>query len=72
MKFCTIFLLLISCETYDASRIDQCLRREIYKECLGAAPKDKEPWTKIVDKCSTLSEYQATRRVTQIKPECRP
>jgi hypothetical protein len=63
-------VVVSSCENNDI--IDQCLRREIYKECMDAAPKDKEPWSKIMDKCSRLSEYQSLRQLAQVKPECRP
>jgi hypothetical protein len=70
MKWLILLVLLAGCET---SAIDQCLRREIYKECMDTAPKDdKEPWTTIMHRCSQLSEYQALRQIDQIKPECRP
>lgn len=57
---------------------DQCLRQEIFKQCMASLPKGPQSltaagndWDEVVDSC-TKSAYQQSIRVTEtIKPECR-
>lgn len=56
--------------------VDQCLRREIFKECLQIVPAGPQStvtndWSEVIDECQSAAYYQALRRQEQIKPECK-
>jgi hypothetical protein len=56
---------------------DQCMRREIFKECMAALPKGPErihnsnDWDEVVEACENVAYYQSKRMPSQIKAECR-
>lgn len=56
---------------------DQCLRRELFNECLKALPSGplstatSNDWDEVVDACREHAYYTSIRNVEQIKPECR-
>lgn len=55
---------------------DQCLRREIFKECLQTVPAGPQQtvtndWSEVIDECQSTAYYQSIRQESQIKPECR-
>lgn len=56
---------------------DQCLRRELFKECLALIPQGPEvvgtsnDWDETISRCSDAAYYQSIRGIEFIKPECR-
>lgn len=56
---------------------DQCMRREIFKECLALIPKgpqsvhNSNDWQEVVAECGEVALYQSKRQPEFIKPECR-
>ena len=57
---------------------DQCLRQEIFKQCMANLPKGPQSltasgndWDEVVDSCDTSAYRQSIRRTEAIKPECR-
>lgn len=73
-------LLLAGCDSKPFQPIngtDQCMRREIFKECMAALPAGPKAthyndWSEVVSECDSAARYQAIRRMDQIKMECRP
>lgn len=62
---------------YETRDPDQCLRAELFKQCLAAVPAGPQQtvtndWSEVVDECQHASYYQSLRQISQIKPECRP
>lgn len=56
---------------------DQCLRAQIFKECLERLPKGPESiavtgnsWHKVVSECEDAASYQSLRMKSTVKPEC--
>ena len=54
---------------------DQCLRREIFFQCLKALPAGPletkySDWDEVVSQCDTASYYQSLRNKSQISPQC--
>jgi hypothetical protein len=55
---------------------DQCMRREIFQQCLRALPagpvstkyNDRD---EVVKSCESAAYYQSLRQPGQIKPECK-
>jgi hypothetical protein len=77
MKTVTLLLTiaLAGCE-FDAPAADQCMRREIFTECLKIVPAGPtkthyNDWAEVIGKCENAAYYQSLRKTTQIKPECR-
>jgi len=55
---------------------DQCLRREIFQQCLNSVPPGPSAtkyndWDEVVDECETAALRQSYRLFEHIKPECR-
>lgn len=74
-----IALTLAGCETtsLEPSSPDQCLRAQLFHECLARVPKGPESthysgWEHVVDECQTASYYQSIRLRKAIPLECRP
>jgi hypothetical protein len=73
-------VLLTGCDAVkeaDPTSHDQCLRREIFIQCLQTVPKGPEvthnnAWDGVVEACESSAWYQSQRRQSNIKPECRP
>jgi len=68
-------VFLSSCDRVSTST-DQCLRREIFKQCMESLPEGPEityynDWSEVVAECGNQAYYQSIRSVSQIKPECR-
>lgn len=60
---------------------DQCLRRELYQQCMDKAPRstDKDTafagtksWIEISKECDRIASYYSVRSLAHIKPECQP
>ena len=65
------------CADPDQTRADQCMRREIFQQCMKALPAGPKAtmyndWDEVVGKCEDVAYYQSLRRKSQIKPECLP
>lgn len=75
-------VLLVGCDKEivitDPSVFDQCLRREVFMQCLATVPKgpervsDSNDWDEVIDECATAAQYMSVRRLSKIKEECRP
>ena len=56
---------------------DQCIRAELFKQCLAAVPTGpthtvaSNDWDEVVDACSNSAVVTSYRTLDQIKPECR-
>ena len=83
MKFITasaLFVLafvLSGCNEEPNGR-DQCLRQEIFKQCMASIPKGpthitdtNNDWGKVIDNCENAAYHQSLRLKSSIKPECR-
>lgn len=71
------FLLTMAGCSADPAEVDQCLRREIFQQCLVNAPRGPErtvtnDWDEVVARCESAAYYQSIRRTSQITKECRP
>lgn len=65
------------CANPDPQMADQCMRREIFQQCMKALPAGPKAtmyndWDEVVAKCEDAAYYQSLRRTSQVKPECRP
>ena len=74
-------LLVLGCDTGPQMRWvypvpDQCLRAQLFKECLAAVPKGPEriansnDWEEVVAACADAAYQQSLRQPSVIKPEC--
>jgi hypothetical protein len=72
-----ILLVLSGCKVVDElSGIDQCMRREIFQQCLKALPAGPQAtkyndWDEVVASCESAAYYQSKRKMSVIKEECR-
>lgn len=65
------------CDPTDPVLTDQCLRQELFKQCMSRLPKGPErvgaaanDWQEVVAECGSQAYYQAKRKASSIKPEC--
>lgn len=70
--------LLTGCEV-SSSAPDQCLRQEIFKQCVANLPKGPthltaagNDWSEVIQQCDSTAYLQSIRIKNTIKPECRP
>jgi len=54
---------------------DQCLRREIFQQCMKALPAGPQAtkyndWDEVVGMCESVAYYQSLKKKTQITEEC--
>ncbi|USV40986.1 hypothetical protein [Xanthomonas phage BUDD] len=71
----------VSREEYTAqqeskSTIDQCLRNQIFQQCLATIPPGPQKtvyndWNEVVSECASVSYSQSFRVRSQVKQECR-
>lgn len=83
MKIMTISAVIVSIFALSGcnqefSSPDQCLRQEIFKQCLANIPKGPthltaagNDWDEVVSQCDGAAYYQSMRIKSTIKPECR-
>lgn len=74
-------LLLVACSKDDKPFIDervanQCLRREIFNECMKILPAGPlatkyNDWDEVVGECGSQAYYLSIRNKSTIPPECR-
>ncbi len=56
--------------------MDQCLRAQLFKECMVTLPKGPESvhnsndWSEVVDECNNASAQQSYRKAGTVRPEC--
>jgi hypothetical protein len=67
-------LLLVGCE--EPARPDQCMRREIFQQCMKALPAGPQAtkyndWDEVVSQCESVAYHQSLRKSDSIKPECK-
>lgn len=66
---------LVGCEQSPMPRPDQCLRAQLFKECMQILPKGPErihnsnDWDEVVDACARTAYYNSLRN-GGISPEC--
>ena len=78
-RICQALMLtaaLSGCVEEFTSGPDQCMRREIFMQCMAALPAGPNEvkyndWSEVVGQCETVAYYQSVRETTAIKPECR-
>ena len=63
------------CANEDPQKPDQCMRREIFMQCMAALPAGPQAtryndWDEVVGKCENAAYFQSLRRKSGIKPEC--
>lgn len=69
--------VLAGCEKPTPVVMDQCMRREIFSQCMAALPKGPEriaggnDWDEVVNACESAAYYQSKRELPYVKPECR-
>lgn len=71
-----VALLAAACEPIEARGPDQCLRAELFQQCLAAVPKGpvvthESDWSKIVSECQSNAYSTSWRLTKNVKPECR-
>lgn len=59
----------------DTTGPDQCLRREIFQQCMKALPAGPQAtkyndWDEVVSQCESAAYYQSLRKKAHIKAEC--
>lgn len=62
--------------TINTTGPDQCMRREIFQQCLKALPAGPQAakyndWDEVVGACESAAYYQSLRKQEAIKPNCR-
>ena len=77
MKKFYLLLLLFICSCDSNFPIpDQCLRREIFAECMKSLPLSPtttkyNDWNEVVEACENVAYYQSRRAPEMIKAECK-
>jgi hypothetical protein len=59
----------------ETTATDQCLRREIFFQCLNSLPAGPvatkyNDWDEVVSQCGTEAAYQSIRKKSQITAQC--
>ena len=55
---------------------DQCLRIQLYQQCMKDLPKGPEvvgtsnDWDEVIGQCDENARYQSARKRQHVKPEC--
>lgn len=69
---------LLGCSGERANQPDQCLRQEIFKQCMASLPSGPQSitaagndWDEVVKSCDSTAHYQSIRTTQTIKQECR-
>lgn len=70
--------LLSGCDRIKINTVDQCLRRELFKECMASIPPlpqsthfGETEWDQIIEECGHIAYLQSLRKWEFIKEECR-
>lgn len=77
-RLLTVLLVLgmAGCDLPEQTTNNQCLRAEIFKQCLAQIPEGPErtvynDWAEVVDACESAAYYQSLRKISQIPKGCR-
>ena len=76
MKYLFLIVLLASCGQRSLSTAtDQCLRQEIFQQCIQSLPEGPKStitndWDEVIQSCSTHAYYGAQKDIKFVKPEC--
>lgn len=80
-KFYVVIMLAISilfsgCTDEQKSGPDQCLRAQLFKDCMESLPAGPQEtkyndWAEVVEECNDTAYYQSIRPFSVIKKECR-
>jgi len=76
LMLCSVTLLAACEPSSEHSSPDQCLRAQLFQQCLKALPagpqstKDND-WDEVVRSCDSVAFYQSYRARKLITPECR-
>jgi hypothetical protein len=80
MKLLTVLLVLLltACEmdAEPTTVLDQCLRADLFKQCLAQVPKGpvstvENPWHKVVEECESAAYHQSWRKTGMVEMKCR-
>jgi len=52
------------------SAIDQCMRQEIFKQCMSSLPSSVNDLSGAIDSCESAAYYQSYRNIKNISKEC--
>lgn len=63
--------LLLALTACDGTGNDQCLRREIFTECIELIPDLYRVDPDIIKECRDTSYYLSKRKSSEIREECR-
>lgn len=68
-------IALTGCGEPETSGIDQCMRVELFQQCMSILPAGPKTtmyndWDEVVDSCESAARLQSIRKVEFIKPEC--
>jgi hypothetical protein len=70
-------LFLVGCDDVYPSDADQCLRIQLFKDCMAALPAGPKSahyndWSEVVEACESAAYYQSIRPRRLIKDGCAP
>ena len=70
-----ILITSCSCEPIDRIVRDECLQREIFKECMNSLPAGPttthyNDWDEVVKACELVAHRQSHRKRSVVKIEC--
>lgn len=70
-------LIVAGCSDEMRTDPDQCLRVELFRECMRSVPAGPvstkyNDWSEVVSECGSQSYYQSRRNRALIAEECRP
>jgi hypothetical protein len=67
--------LMAGCDSATQIVTDQCLRAELFKQCMASLPPGPvqshySDWDEVVDSCENAAYWQAKRQIVYVKSEC--
>ncbi len=76
LMLCSVTLLAACEPSPEHSTPDQCLRAQLFQQCLKALPAGPQStkyndWNEVILACDSASFYQSYRARKLIAPECR-
>lgn len=70
-------VLLAACVPERTQAYDQCLRQQLFQQCMSNLPKGPErihnsnDWDEVVSECGEQARMLSVRKAVVVKPECR-
>lgn len=69
--------VLCGCVPEEKKVSDQCLRKELFQQCMAGLPKGPDhvvaaenDWQEVIEECGSQARYMSYRRREFVKPEC--